>query len=101
MLRLWNGREIDNGPTANGKLDLRLETLLNVIGDTDATSKGTIDPLYEAKARVLSHAVSTSWKRNSLPPFWACMGGAWSLQPNVFQSCERIRSLAGAVALSP
>jgi hypothetical protein len=58
--------EIDNGSTANGKLDLKLETLLNVIGDTDATPKGMIDPLYEAKARVLSHGVSTSWKRNSL-----------------------------------
>jgi hypothetical protein len=44
--------KIENGPTANGKLDLRLEALLNAVGDTDAIPKGTMDPLYGAKARV-------------------------------------------------
>jgi hypothetical protein len=33
---------------------LRLEALLNVVGDTDAIPRGTIDPLYKAKARVFN-----------------------------------------------
>jgi hypothetical protein len=37
--------KIENGQTANSKLDSRLEALLNVVGDTDAIPRGTIDPL--------------------------------------------------------
>lgn len=44
--------KIENGQTANSKLDSRLEALLNVVGDTDAIPRGTIDPLYKVKARV-------------------------------------------------
>jgi hypothetical protein len=40
--------------------DTGLEALPSGVDDAGAIPKGTIDPVYEAKARVLNHAVSTS-----------------------------------------
>ena len=40
--------------------DAGLETLPSGVDDAGAIPKGTIDPVYEAKARVLNHAVSAS-----------------------------------------
>lgn len=50
--------EMEKTPVENGERDSRLENLPRAVDDTGAIPKGTIDPVYEAKARVLNHAVS-------------------------------------------
>ena len=53
--------EAINNKTANGYDDNDSkgdENGLQVLGEAAAIPKGTVDPVYEAKARVLNHAVS-------------------------------------------
>jgi hypothetical protein len=40
--------------------DRQSKAVPSAVDDVGAIPKGTIDPVYEAKARVLNHAVSTS-----------------------------------------
>ena len=54
---------IEKTPIADGEPDHRLEALPSAVDDAGALPKGTIDPVYEAKARVLNHAVSTWLER--------------------------------------
>ena len=42
-----------------GSKEANLETLPSGVDDAGAIPKGQIDPVYEAKARVLNHAVSS------------------------------------------
>jgi hypothetical protein len=58
---------IEKPAIADGKPDSRLEVLPSAVDDAGAIPKGTIDPVYEAKARVLNHAVSTSWDMEAAP----------------------------------
>ena len=46
-------------PTEGGERALRVGAPPNAVEDAGTIPKGTIDPVYEAKARVLNHAVST------------------------------------------
>ena len=45
-------------PVESGEQDPSLQALPGAVDDAGAIPKGTIDPVYEAKARVLNHAVS-------------------------------------------
>jgi hypothetical protein len=56
---------IEKTPIEGGERDSRLEDRPSAVDDAGAIPKGTIDPIYEAKARVLNHAVSTSFERSS------------------------------------
>jgi hypothetical protein len=51
---------IEKIPIERAERDTRLEALPSAVDDAGAIPKGTIDPVYEAKARVLNHAVSAS-----------------------------------------
>jgi hypothetical protein len=57
---------IEKTPIEGGDRDSRLEALPSAIDDAGAIPKGTIDPVYEAKARVLNHAVSTPSEKRSV-----------------------------------
>jgi hypothetical protein len=52
---------IEKIPIEAGEPGSRFEALPSAVDDAGAIPKGTIDPVYEAKARVLNHAVSPSW----------------------------------------
>ena len=50
---------IEKKPLEDSDRVPRPEILPGAVDDAGAIPKGTIDPVYEAKARVLNHAVST------------------------------------------
>ena len=50
-----------SGVFADEKASTEQVTLSNAVDDVAAIPKGTIDPVYEAKARVLNHAVSPNY----------------------------------------
>ncbi len=53
-------QEVDKTPvTVGGDDDQKLESLPNGADDAAPIPKGTLDPVYEAKARVLNHAVGS------------------------------------------
>jgi hypothetical protein len=54
---------IEKIPIGVGEPRSRLEALPSAVEDAGAIPKGTIDPVYEAKARVLNHAVSSWWHK--------------------------------------
>jgi hypothetical protein len=52
--------EIEKTPIERSERDTVLKAVPSAVDDAGAIPKGTIDPVYEAKARVLNHAVSAS-----------------------------------------
>jgi hypothetical protein len=61
---------IEKPAVADAESESRLEALLSAVEDAGAIPKGTIDPVYEAKARVLNRAVSTSRGHGAAPMLW-------------------------------
>jgi hypothetical protein len=49
--------EKDSKAAVPSPADQDLETVPSAVDESAAIPKGTIDPVYEAKARVLNHAV--------------------------------------------
>jgi hypothetical protein len=52
--------DVSKTPPATGDPDVETDLSIEGLSDAAALPKGTLDPVYEAKARVLNHAVGTS-----------------------------------------
>jgi hypothetical protein len=51
---------IEKTPIERDERDTRSEAVPSAVDDAGAIPKVTIDPVYEAKARVLNHAVTAT-----------------------------------------
>lgn len=51
--------DIGKAPVVIDDHDSKQQALSHVVDEAAAIPKGTLDPVYEAKARVLNHAVRT------------------------------------------
>jgi hypothetical protein len=52
--------DVSKTPPATGNPNIKTDPSIEGLSDAAALPKGTLDPVYEAKARVLNHAVGTS-----------------------------------------